>query len=52
MDLAKLTATYAESQIHLLISNLKNSNHNEKLKAVAHFQEYIEMRPEVSVSVV
>lgn len=47
MEAAKLTATYAESQIHLLISDLKNSNHNTRLKAVKRFQDYVQLRPEV-----
>ena len=49
MELAKLTATYAESQIHLLISELKNSSHKDRLKAIKRFQEYVLLRPEVKL---
>ena len=46
---ARLTATYAESQVHLLINDLKNSSHNIRIKAVKRFQDYISLKPEVIV---
>lgn len=33
---------YAESQIRVLLSDLKNSSHSVKMKAVKRFQEYVE----------
>lgn len=48
MELMKKSAGYAESQIRLLLSDLKNSSHNVKLKALKRFQEYVELyQPEV-----
>lgn len=41
MSFLRQSPSYAESQIRLLLSELKNSNHTIRTKAVVRFQEYI-----------
>eukprot|EP01035_Chromulina_nebulosa_P017254 gene17254-22785_t len=48
----KKTSGYAESQIRLLLAELKNSSHNVKLKAIKKFQDYISnYKPDVALTV-
>lgn len=48
MDAIRKSATYAEGQIRLLLSDLKNTNHTIRVKAVKRFQDYItSYRPQV-----
>ena len=48
MDAIRKSATYAEGQIRLLLSELKNTNHTIRVKAVKRFQDYItSYRPQV-----
>ena len=41
MEALRRSPAYAEGQIRLLLSDLKSSTHNVRVKAVKHFQDYI-----------
>ena len=48
MDSFKRSPGYAETQIRLLLSDLKNNSHSVRLKALSRFKDYIEVhQPEV-----
>ena len=42
MENIRRSAGYAESQIRSLLNDLMNSSHTLRLKAIKHFQHYIE----------
>lgn len=42
MENVRRSAGYAESQIRSLLNDLSNSSHNIRLKAIKHFEHYIE----------
>lgn len=48
MDTIRKSANYAQGQIRSLLSDLKNTNHTVRVKAVKRFQDYIDnYSPEV-----
>lgn len=48
MDNLKKTPGYAETQIRVLLADLKNSSHQTRVKGITKFQEYIQkFKPEV-----
>ena len=48
MDAIRKSPSYAEGQIRVLLSDLKNTNHAVRMKAVKRFQDYITTyRPQV-----
>lgn len=42
MENVRRSAGYAESQIRSLLNDLNNTSHTLRLKAIKHFQQYIE----------
>ncbi len=49
MEAMKRSAGFAESQIRLLLADLKSSSQSARVKAVKRFQDYINTyRPDVS----
>ena len=48
MDAIRKSPNYAEGQIRALLSDLKNTNHTVRIKAVKRFQDYITTyRPQI-----